>query len=120
MAVSVQIEKGNQPVVRVSGVLGKEEHVQAISEAAKLIERKGKIRVLLLLEGFDGWEETDWDDARINKYTFQHDADITKLALVGDRKWEEPMLAFAGHPLTAKDVRFFETRQLEEARAWLD
>ena len=101
-------------------MLGKEEYVRAISEAAKLIKREGKIRVLLLLEGFDGWEETDWDDARTNEYTWEHDADITKLALVGDRKWEESTLAFAGHPVTAKDVQFFDPRQLDEARAWLD
>jgi hypothetical protein len=39
--------------------------------------------------------------------------------LVGDRKWEESMLAFAGHPVTTKDVRFFETRQSDQARTGL-
>lgn len=41
-----------------------------------------------------------------------------RLALVGERKWEQRMAAFC-KPFTSARVRYFDRSKVDEARAWL-
>jgi hypothetical protein len=113
---------GKYTEMKVRGRLNKEEYVEALLAAEALIpgSSTGKIRVLAVLEDFQGWEKTDWDDERINRFTFGHDGDVERMAVVGPPEWEEEVLAFTGYPFTAKDVRYFAPSAEVEARTWLD
>jgi hypothetical protein len=85
--------------------------------ARQEIAKAGKIKVLLVLEGFQGWEKgSDWGDIT---FTAAHGDDIEKIAIVGDPKWETEALMFVGAGIRRTPVKFFNTSGTTQARAWL-
>ena len=118
--MAVEIEKrdeGETLIVRVSGKLDKQDYEQFVPEVEGLVERHGKIRVLLETHDFHGWEAGAlWEDIKFN---VKHFNDIERLAVVGEKKWEKGMTTFC-KPFTTAKVRFFEHDQADEALAWID
>ena len=100
---------------KMSGKLHDEDYkrfVPLIDAAAQ----QGKVRLLAQFHDFHGWDlHALWDDI---KFATKHCADIERIALVGDRKWEEWM-AKVCKPFTAAKVRYFDASAMEAARAWL-
>ena len=85
-----------------------------ILEAA--IAAHGKIRILVQFENFHGWDlHAAWDDF---KFGVQHYSDLERIAIVGDRKWEEWMAKFC-KPFTKASVSYFGADQMNAAWAWL-
>lgn len=77
----------------------------------------GKVRVLIRLEGFAGWEPGEqWGDV---SFFFRHDKDIERIAVVGDPRWRDQMLMFLFADYRQAEARFFPETDLETARAWL-
>ncbi len=79
--------------------------------------RMRKWRILVLTENFAGWERGgSWDD-----FSFQsgHDAHIERMAIVGERQWEELALLFTAKGLRTFSVQYFDPAQVATARAWL-
>ena len=117
MPASIQHESGNLFRVRVSGVLRQAELKDVQVVAAREIARLGTIKVLFVLEQFEGWErDTDWGDV---EFYAAHDKDIEKIAIVGEEKWRDHGLAFAGAGIRKAAVRFFPPGEGAQARAWL-
>jgi hypothetical protein len=117
MPIEIIDQSGKLVQIKVNGVLAKAELDQVQGAASKMIEREGKINVLVLFEDFQGWEKgADWADMA---FVYKHDKDIEKMAMVGDPKWAEQAQAFAGKPYTSKEVEFFDPSRLDEARTWL-
>jgi hypothetical protein len=56
-----------------------------------------------------------WADIKLD---LKHFADIERLAIVGDKKWEKGISVFC-RPFTTAKIRCFDRAALEEARAWL-
>jgi hypothetical protein len=72
--------------------------------------------VLFDMTGFHGWElSAVWEDFKFGIYHF---ADIERMAMVGDQKWQEGMATFA-KPFTRADVRYFDRDNAADARQWL-
>ncbi|QSA97805.1 STAS/SEC14 domain-containing protein [Methylococcus sp. EFPC2] len=72
-------------------------------------------KVLIVLDDFQGWsKDDDWSDT-----SFLPDSEIAKMAVVGDRRWEEEVFLFVGKPMRTTEMRFFSTDQLDEAKDWL-
>ena len=108
---------GNVIASRVSGKLRHSDLSRLQSSAIELIRRQGRIRILVLAEGFQGWEESgDWGDV---SFQMQHDRDIERIALVGDRKWEDLVSAFVGKGIRTVDIRFFNPSEIDEAKTWI-
>jgi len=104
--------------VRLSGKLTHDDYQKTlIPMFDQAIEKSGKIRVLLdLAEDFRGWElHAAWDDF---VFGLKHFNDFEKIALVGDKDWEEWMAKLA-KPFTKADVKFFKRPETEEAWKWL-
>lgn len=57
-----------------------------------------------------------WEDV---KFDLKHFADIERLALVGDRKWEAAMAVFC-KPFTTAKVRYFDQAQMEDGIRWIN
>ena len=117
MPASIQHESENLFRVRISGVLRQAElkNVQAV--AAREIGRLGTIKLLFILEEFEGWErDADWGDLA---FYVAHDKDIEKIAIVGEEKWRDHGMAFAGAGIRKAVVRFFPPAEGASARAWL-
>ncbi|TVR63017.1 MAG: STAS/SEC14 domain-containing protein [Candidatus Competibacteraceae bacterium] len=77
----------------------------------------GKIKFLLLLDEFTGWEPgEEWGDV---SFFFKHDPDIEKIAVVGESCWRDDMQMFLFADYRQAEVKFFAETDLETARVWL-
>jgi hypothetical protein len=65
---------------------------------------------------FHGWEAGAlWSEIKLDIKYF---ADIERLAVVGDKKWEQSMVTFF-KPFTKATTRYFNQADAVEARMWL-
>jgi SpoIIAA-like len=113
-----QLEESSGRIVgyRVSGKLTDEDYEILVPQLEKVIERWVTIRLLLEFDDFHGWDiEAAWDDF---KFGMKHNNDIERLALVGDRKWEEWMAKLA-KPFMNAEVRYYDRSELDSAWYWL-
>ena len=84
---------------------------------AQEIARVGKVRLLLVLRDFNGWERgADWGDLRFYEAFGQ---DVERIAIVGDEKWRDQVRLFILADVRQSPVRFFPSGQIDQARAWL-
>ncbi len=73
-----------------------------------------KIKALTDLREFEGWElKAAWDDF---KFGLKHGREFSKIAVVGNKKWEELMSKVASW-FVSGEVQYFE--DLESAENWL-
>lgn len=108
----------NTLTLKISGKLGESELRTVQSTAATLIQQHGAVRVLVLAEGFQGWESKgDWGDLWFQNENDQH---IAKLAMVGEQKWEELSLVFTAKGMRPFPIEYFAPNEEALARAWLD
>jgi SpoIIAA-like len=118
MAIQLMEKNGGKVLeVQVSGKLVHENYQHFVPEFERLVKQNGKLRVLFMMTDFHGWEAGAlWDDI---KFDLKHFADIERLALVGDKKWEEGMSVFC-KPFTTARIRYFDQTAIADARAWLE
>jgi hypothetical protein len=118
MPIRLNEESGGTVLtVHVSGKLVKADYEQFVPEFDRLFRQHGKLRVLFDMTGFHGWEVgAAWEDF---KFGVEHFADIERLAMVGEKKWQHGMATFC-KPFTKAKVRYFEQADAAEARKWLD
>ena len=117
--MSAQVEYVSDGIVtmKVSGTLTESELGQAQQAMAKIIRAQGKVRILVLTENFSGWEKGgDWADL-----SFQEEFDpcIEKMAIVGEKRWEELAMIFVASGLRTFPIEYFVSGELDKARAWL-
>jgi|ERR1041385_2062267 hypothetical protein len=108
--------EGKILIVHVTGKLAKGDYVQFGPEVNHLIERHGKVRVLLNMEDFHGWTlGALWEDI---KFDAKHFKDIERIAMVGEKRWERWMAAFC-RPFTTAEVRYFDKNEADRAKMWI-
>lgn len=119
MAVELRLEKTTDhkiAMVSASGKLSKEDYEHFVPEVERMIKEVGKIRLLFEMRDFHGWDAGAlWEDI---KFDLKHFADVERLAMVGEKKWEEWMAKFC-RPFTTAEIRYFDQSQAEEARSWI-
>lgn len=109
-------EDGRTMVVHVSGKLTKEDYDYFVPEFDRLAGLNRKPCVLFDMTDFHGWTASAiWEDT---KFAFHHFSNFERLAIVGEKKWQEGMAAFCKHFTTA-EVKHFDHDQFTEARDWL-
>ena len=102
--------------VKLSGKLTKEDYGRFVPEVERAITQHGKIRVLCQMHDFHGWQlGARWEDI---KFDVKHFADIERLAMVGDRKWEHGMAVFC-KPFTTAKIRYFDEKEADQAAEWI-
>lgn len=102
---------------RVSGTLTQAELTELQKAVADVIRTQGKVRLLVLAEHFAGWERGGaWDDF---SFQAQYDPSIEKMAIVGERRWEDLALIFTTKDLRRFPIEYFAPDELARARAWL-
>lgn len=101
---------------QVTDRLTKEDYKRFTPEVERLIQKHGKIRVLVEMRDFRGWNAGAlWKDI---KFDAKHFSDIDRLALVGEKKWQKGMSVFC-KPFTTATIRYFDLTQVEEAHEWI-
>ncbi|HET7220059.1 MAG TPA: STAS/SEC14 domain-containing protein, partial [Vicinamibacterales bacterium] len=117
MAISLEHEQGNVYRIDMSGVLKRPDLDWCQDRLAGEIARVGSVRLLFVLDQFDGWDP----DATWNDLTFYvtHGSSIERIAIVGPERWRDLALMFAGADLRKAPVEFFGDSAEPEARTWL-
>ena len=117
MSATIQLERENLYVCRISGVLKRSEFAAGQVDLGRDIDAGAKPRVLAIFTNFEGWERgADWNDL---EFLLSHGHEIAKIALVGEARWEGEALAFAGAGFRRAPVKYFLPDQEAEARVWL-
>lgn len=102
--------------IQVSGKLERADYVYFAPEFERLVRLNGKLRVLFNLAGFQGWEEDAlWEGI---KFDLKHFADIERIAMLGESRWEHGMAIFC-KPFTNATIRYFDHAETAEASKWL-
>jgi hypothetical protein len=79
------------------------------------IEEYHKIALFVEMHDFHGWTSSGfWADT---KFDLKHHGDFSRIAMVGDRKWEEWMAALA-KPFTSAKVRYYDLKDREAGLRW--
>src|SRR3954466_13969093 len=101
MAASVrEANGGNVLEVTVSGKLTHEDYQRFVPAFERLVKEHGKNNVLFEMADFNGQQAGVSEDNI--KILLEHFSDIERLAMVGDKKWEQGMAAFRSQGPTAK------------------
>lgn len=117
MGASIIEQDGNLRVLRITGLLKKSELDEVQTALVNQQEHDFHIRLLVIAEGFQGWERgADWGD--LTFFSTYGDL-IEKIAIVAPVRWETDLMAFAAAGLRLAPVQFFSEGQLSQARAWL-
>ena len=117
MPIQLNEEKGGKLLaVHVSGKLAKADYEHFVPEFERLLRQHGKLRVLFDMTSLRGWEDGSlWEDT---KFAIKHFTDIERLAMVGEKKWQQGMTTFC-KPFTKATVQYFDHTDAVEARKWL-
>jgi hypothetical protein len=118
MPIQLNEENGGKIlVVHVSRKLEKADYEHFVPEFERLVRQYGKLRVLFDMTSLHGWEAGAlWEDT---KFAIKHFADIERLAMVGEKKWQQGMATFC-KPFTKATVKYFDHTDAAGARKWLD
>ncbi|NCF89332.1 MAG: STAS/SEC14 domain-containing protein [Verrucomicrobiaceae bacterium] len=115
----IQLKENNEGrtvAVHVSGKLVKDDYEHFIPEFERLVGLHGKLRVLFDMTDFHGWSVAAvWEDT---KFAMHHFGDIERIAMVGEKKWQEGMATFC-KPFTKATVKYFDHADASEANTWL-
>jgi hypothetical protein len=116
MPITITELGGDVVQVHLSGKLHKADYDQYVPAIEAIIERTGKVRFLMVMEDFHGWDlGAVWEDT---KFDLKHHADIARIAMVGDKKWEEWM-AKVCRPFTGASIKYFDASEQAAARQWI-
>lgn len=103
--------------VKIAGRLAEEDLAALQDRTADIIRNHGKIRILVLAEAFEGWQQGGrWDDFSLQE---KNDAYIEKMAIVGEQRWEDLALIFTAKDLRPFQIEYFSSPELARAQAWL-
>jgi len=118
MPVQFSFENGSIGLFKVSGKLGKDEFEQAQNTCETAIKKIGNLKILILLDNFQGWESAKgWEDS---SFPERNDSYIDKIAIVGDKQWMDLAYAFTLKGLRSVPIEYFDEGQESTARLWLN
>jgi hypothetical protein len=103
--------------VTLEGTLTQAALVRAQRAVGEIIRAEGKVRILVIARKFEGWERRGtWDDLSFQE---EFDPSVEKMAIVGDKRWEDLALMFAAKDFRGFPIEYFGTDEIEKARSWL-
>ncbi len=117
VGASILEKDGNLRVLSITGLLKKSELNNVQMAMVDRQELDSHIRLLVIVEGFQGWERgADWGDMTF--FSAYGDL-IDKIAIVAPVRWETDLMTFALAGLRRAPVQFFSEGKFAQARAWL-
>ncbi len=101
---------------KLSGQLHDTDYQTYVAAIDAAVAQHDKVRLLAQFHDFHGWDANAlWDDI---KFSVTHCTKFDRIALVGDKAWEQWM-AKVCQPFTMADVRYFDTAKIDDAWNWL-
>ncbi len=109
-------EDGKILVIKLTGELTKEDYEHFSPVVDRLIKEHGKLRILVQMYYFEGWTPAAlWQDI---KFDLKHFRDVERVALVGEKAWEQGMALFC-KPFTTAAIRYFDRSDADKAETWI-
>ena len=103
--------------VRVSNVLTYADMLAVQQSLINILCQLGGANVLIIAEDFQGWShEQAWDDV---SYMTKTDPFINKMAIVGEKQWQDLALMFTAQGLREFPIEYFAPDELSKAEEWL-
>ncbi len=117
MPIELHHERDNMFRIEVRAKLRRDEFEQCQNQVLHEVSRVGPVRLLFLLNGFEGWDSQDnWRDMG---FFVRHGDSIERIAIVGDERWRDLALMFAAADLRKAPVEYFGEEDFVKARRWL-
>lgn len=115
--ITIEHDRRDYLVCRVGGKLTKGDYDAAVPELENALRlRPDKLRLMIVLEGFLGWEiGALWEDL---KFDVRHRNDFGRIAVLGERRLEAWGTVLS-KPFIGAEMRFFDIEERDAARAWL-
>ncbi len=100
---------------RLIGDVSKSDYNVLVPDVQNVIDQEGSAALLLDLKEFK-WEKVEaWgDDLNFGR---KYHEKIDKLAIVGDKRWEELLTVFS--KAYAQESKYFHTADIDDAWKWL-
>jgi hypothetical protein len=113
----IELKEKNIVATKASGKLRKED-IEKIHPLIHAILDKGmKVRWYFEMDNFTGWDLPSlWEDLKMDT---AHARDYEKIAMVGDKKWQEWITQFM-KPFTNAEIKYFNIDQKEDAKNWIE
>ncbi|MEO8045383.1 MAG: STAS/SEC14 domain-containing protein [Spartobacteria bacterium] len=109
-------EEGNLIRVEASGKLTQEDYDKLIPSWEKTIEQHGSMRLLLVLQNFEGWEPgAAWEDFR---FSSSHQDKVERIAVVGEKAWQKWIMKL-GSFFLRENLKYFDAPELAAAESWI-
>ena len=107
---------GNVLGFKLSGKLHDEDYKHFVPAVdAAIAKHPDDVRILAQFHDFHGWDlKALWDDI---KFSTTHCSKVKRIALVGEKKWEEWM-AKVCKPFTMASIKYFDAGEIEQAWKW--
>ena len=117
MPIELHHERDNVFRIELRAMLRQHEFEHCQQLVLHEVSRVGPVRLLFVLEGFEGWDSRDnWHDLT---FFVRHGDSIERMAIVGDERWRDLALMFAAADLRRAPVEYFGAQDLVAARSWL-
>ena len=119
--MAVEITQANDAGVVHARLTGKMtlDDEKALEEMARAVIDGGEeVRLLVVLDGFQGWARSEgWDNDL--QFTVEYGDRIARIAIVGDERWRDEALAFVGQGFRKTKIEYFATPLAQGAEAWV-
>src|SRR5688572_12329749 len=117
MPIELHHERDNIFRIELRAKLRQAEFKGCQDQILREVARLGPVRLLFLLDGFEGWDSQDnWSDL---SFFVRHGDSIARIAIVGEERWRDLALMFAAADLRKAPVEYFGEKDLVNARRWL-
>jgi hypothetical protein len=113
--VELERNEGNFVALKLSGKLHDADY-QAFVPVIQAATQKGKLHLLVEFVDFHGWDaQALWDDMKLEGQIANK---IERMALVGDKRWQEFLAKFC-RPFTSAEIQYFDAQDSKDAWAWV-
>ncbi len=101
---------------KLSGKLHDADYKTFVPAIDAVLTNEGKVRLLAQFHDFHGWDMAAlWDDI---KFSTTHCTKLERIALVGEKTWEQWM-AKVCKPFTMATIKYFDVSEIDAAWKWL-
>jgi hypothetical protein len=99
-----------------TGKLVEKDYEKILPIVNGLIKKYDAIRWYFEMRDFEGWSlEAFWKDI---KFDLVHASDFEKIAMVGEKKWQEALTVLM-KPFTKAKIKFFPLEEKDKAAKWI-
>jgi len=104
--------------IRVTGKLSTADYERFGALLAERVASEGTLRLLIEMHEFEGWESLAamWEDLKLD---VKYHSDIERIAMVGEKGWQEWMTQLS-KPFLPGKIRYFDVKEKQQAVGWLN